>query len=65
MNNSLDITNTVCPLCSGTKTREYGRDKRRDFIQCRVCDLVFVPAGQHLSMEKEKEIRPAPKLPGR
>jgi len=55
MKDSVDITNTICPLCRRTETREYSRDKRRNFIQCKTCDLVFVPSVQFLSTEEEKK----------
>ncbi len=34
---------------------DYARDKRRTYFQCRVCSLVFVPPGQFLSAQQEKE----------
>lgn len=39
----------LCPLCHGPSIEPYHVDKTRDYVHCRTCDLVFVPAGQHLS----------------
>lgn len=43
-----------CPLCSSLAPEFYLRDKRRQYLQCMECSLVFVPPGYHLSAEKEK-----------
>lgn len=43
-----------CPLCSGTALAGYHRDKRRAYLQCSICDLVFVPEQFHLSADQEK-----------
>jgi 2-polyprenyl-3-methyl-5-hydroxy-6-metoxy-1,4-benzoquinol methylase len=32
----------------------YHRDKRRQYLLCKECSLVFVPPGYHLAAEKEK-----------
>jgi len=45
---------SLCPLCHGTKTAPYHRDKVRDYVRCRTCKLVFVPPAQHLSAVDEK-----------
>ncbi|OGW39197.1 MAG: hypothetical protein A2X58_11355 [Nitrospirae bacterium GWC2_56_14] len=52
---SLPIDITACPLCWSEKVREYARDKRREYYQCRTCDLVFVPSRQFLSAEDERK----------
>lgn len=44
----------ACPLCGGTEVSDYHRDKVRDYLNCATCDLVFVPAAQHLSAADEK-----------
>jgi len=44
----------LCPLCHGVKTTPYHRDKVRDYVSCRTCQLVFVPPAQHLSASDEK-----------
>lgn len=52
---SLPIDITACPLCWSEKVREYARDKRREYYQCRACDLVFVSSRQFLSAEDERK----------
>lgn len=32
-----------CPLCGSLRTESYHRDRRRDYLRCRRCALVFVP----------------------
>ncbi len=46
--------NHSCLLCSGTGIVPYHRDQARDYLNCRRCDLVFVPPVQHLSATDEK-----------
>ena len=43
-----------CPLCHGVDTVPYHSDRARDYLNCLVCALVFVPAVQHLSQAEEK-----------
>ena len=43
-----------CPLCSSDQTQPYHRDQRREYWQCSICLLVFVPAKQHLNELEEK-----------
>ena len=38
-----------CPLCHGKQIVHYYCDGARDYQRCPDCNLVFVPAGQHLS----------------
>jgi hypothetical protein len=49
-----NVTALLCPLCGSKSAGEYCRDKRRRYLRCGVCMLVFVPSGQHLSPEEEK-----------
>ena len=44
----------VCPLCSGGRIDPYYSGKARDYVHCRICDLVFVPPARHLSAVDEK-----------
>ncbi|NIP38959.1 MAG: class I SAM-dependent methyltransferase [Candidatus Dadabacteria bacterium] len=44
-----------CPLCKSKETSDYYSNKRREFLQCGNCDLVFVPEKYHLSAEEEKK----------
>ena len=45
-----------CPLCGGHSVADYHSDKRRDYLQCSLCELVFVPSHQQLSQQDEKAI---------
>jgi SAM-dependent methyltransferase len=44
----------ACPLCGGTQLAAFHRDRRRDYLCCSHCQLVFVPPAQHLSAAQEK-----------
>jgi hypothetical protein len=44
----------TCLLCGCTGIVPYHRDKIRDYLNCRTCNLVFVPPAQHLSEADEK-----------
>lgn len=43
-----------CPLCRHCAAQFYHRDKFREYYQCTVCALVFVPPEFRLSSEREK-----------
>lgn len=43
-----------CPLCDSTNVDFYHEDKKRKYLQCNHCQLVFVPKSHHLSAEQEK-----------
>lgn len=43
----------MCPLCSASAAF-YHQDNKREYWQCSVCQLVFVPAQFHLSAQAEK-----------
>ncbi|MBQ4850144.1 class I SAM-dependent methyltransferase [Pseudoalteromonas sp. MMG012] len=45
-----------CNLCGSVDISFYHSDKRRDYWQCRQCDLVFVDKHQHLTPTQEKAI---------
>jgi len=49
-----DKYDLVCPLCSGKSIADYYSDQRRNYFQCHLCWLVFVPPCQHLLPEQEK-----------
>ena len=49
------IENSTCPLCGSEEVREFFEDKRRTYLQCHLCNLVFVPPSQFLSAEDEKK----------
>lgn len=43
-----------CPLCGEFKVEDYYEDRRRSYLHCVHCDLVYVPAEFHLSPDLEK-----------
>ncbi len=43
-----------CPLCHNLDIKEFHRDKVREYLQCKICSLVFVPQKYHLSKQAEK-----------
>ncbi len=45
----------ACPLCKNSHNDVFYQDKR-DYYRCRECSLVFVPAEQYVSREREKAI---------
>lgn len=45
-----------CPLCNGRDAAVYHRDVRREYWQCRTCELVFVPSAQRLGPEDERAV---------
>ena len=44
----------ICPLCAGSDIVPYHRDRKRDYLACRTCALVFVPPHQHLPAAEQK-----------
>ena len=44
-----------CPLCQSSTVIDYTSDKRRDYLQCTTCDLVFVEPSFLPSEENEKQ----------
>ncbi|MCB1704778.1 MAG: class I SAM-dependent methyltransferase [Halioglobus sp.] len=45
---------THCPLCAGGEISWYSSDRRRRYLQCGDCELVFVPPAYHLDRAAEK-----------
>lgn len=45
-----------CPLCFSKHRVDYHQDKQRSYLQCQDCQLVFVPAVEHLNLSAEKAI---------
>lgn len=43
-----------CPLCGSGETGGYHTDRRRSYLHCPTCALVFVPPADHLTPEDEK-----------
>ena len=44
----------LCPLCNAQDVSGYHRDKRREYLQCSCCRLVFVPPNWYLTPEAER-----------
>lgn len=49
------IEHISCPLCGTENSKGFFQDKRRNYMHCQACDLVFVPSRQFLSAEAEKK----------
>lgn len=49
-----DFKEELCPLCLGHETSLFSQDRRRAYLQCSECALVFVPKCFHLTSEQEK-----------
>lgn len=47
-------TTLPCPLCGSLETGHFHTDRRREYLRCAVCDLVFVPPRFFLTAEQEK-----------
>lgn len=43
-----------CPLCDGRTTESFYQDKRRPYLRCCRCDLVFVPSTYYLDRAAER-----------
>ena len=48
------IPNHTCPLCDINRGEEYFVDRRRTYLFCATCHLVFVPPTYFVSPEEEK-----------
>ncbi len=44
----------ACPLCESTHIQHFHEDKRREYLQCQRCDLVFVHPDQRIDTVAEK-----------
>lgn len=51
---SMEQSPPDCPLCGAAKSALYHRDRRREYLCCPVCRLVFVPPHYFLSPAAEK-----------
>ncbi|PKM12632.1 MAG: methyltransferase [Gammaproteobacteria bacterium HGW-Gammaproteobacteria-3] len=45
-----------CPLCRSSAIFHYNVDRQRDYYRCDICELIFVPPAQHLSLSREKAV---------
>ena len=50
----MDVEPVHCPLCGTDGAGPFHRDERREFLRCKTCQLVFVPARFHLSLVDER-----------
>ncbi len=48
------LLSVPCPLCKSEKVSDFFQDKRRNYMHCLVCNLVFVPPSQFISAADEK-----------
>lgn len=46
----------ICPLCEGTQISLYHKDKKRSYLCCQTCSLVFVPPRDYPSSVEERRI---------
>ena len=51
----IDSEQPACPLCRAQGVSKFFAGKRRDYLHCPVCSLVFVPPSQFLTAEDEKQ----------
>lgn len=48
------LLSVPCPLCKADKVLDFFQDKRRNYLRCEICNLVFVPPFQLLTAADEK-----------
>tara|TARA_R110002073_G_scaffold123819_10_gene267942 strand:- start:116179 stop:116862 length:684 start_codon:yes stop_codon:yes gene_type:complete len=51
---STSVLGDRCPLCGEAVSEEFWRDRRREYLRCQVCSLVWVPSRFHVSAEAEQ-----------
>ena len=49
-----NLTDRPCPLCHMTDLAHFSQIRARDYLSCRTCHLIFVPADQYISTDDEK-----------
>ena len=49
------MSGQTCPLCQTRDGEAYFNDSRRCYLQCRTCNLVFVPPVYYLPSDAEKQ----------
>lgn len=54
MNARAPLAADCCPLCESGQTAEFHQDRRRDYLRCNQCHLVFVPNRQLPTPEEER-----------
>lgn len=50
------MSSPSCPLCLRRSLIDFHRDRKRDYLRCTECQLVFVPSAHHLPLSEEKAI---------
>lgn len=50
------MPNTDCPLCRSKDVEPFFEDKKRIYLNCLFCKLVFVPKSYWLTPEEEKTV---------
>ena len=48
------IAHQICPLCRSSSVCNYFSEPKRNYLQCQICSLVFVPSFQFITAEEEK-----------
>jgi hypothetical protein len=51
-----ELMNPFCPLCSASEAASFHQDKRREYLRCSVCRLIFVPESFHLPEADERAV---------
>ena len=51
----MQVIEKICPLCGSENIYPYATDKKREYLQCGGCDLVFVPRIFHLSSQQAND----------
>ncbi len=47
-------TQQLCPLCHSHEIAGFFQDKRREYLRCQICKLIFVPIQFHVTSKAEK-----------
>jgi len=51
----MDAEQIICPLCRAREVSKFSTDKRRNYLSCTACGLIFVPPSLFLSRADEKK----------
>lgn len=49
-----NLLSQSCPLCHSTDIAHFFQIRERDYLSCRTCHVIFVPAEQYVSPDDEK-----------
>ncbi|QEN06095.1 methyltransferase domain-containing protein [Thiospirochaeta perfilievii] len=47
-------THSICPLCNSLEVKFYLKDKKREYLICNSCELIYVPKSYHLTSVEER-----------